>query len=292
LRDLLIARDYQEVVTYSFVDRQWERDFCANDDPVTLANPIASNLNVMRSGMIASLVDCLKLNVSRQQERVRLFESGRCYARAPHTGYTERAVLAGLAYGGAVAEQWGSANRNVDFYDVKADVETLLGAVKARFEAAEHPALHPGRAARIVRDGNASGWLGELHPRLQQKYDLPYAPMVFELNVDVLTTCTAARFSDFSRQPTVRRDISVEVAEKITSQAMLEALKKNAPSIVFEVALFDVYRGKGIDSDKKSVAFKVLLQDTGKTLTDAEAEIAIQRLLKVLQEEFHAKLRK
>jgi len=291
LRQLLVARDYQEVVSYSFVDRQWEADFCANDDPVMLANPIASNMNAMRSGLIGSLVDCLKLNVSRQQERVRIFECGRCYSRDANGGYAERAVLAGLVYGGAVAEQWGAAKRSADFYDVKSDVETLAGPTNPRFEPAERPALHPGRSASVLLGGTVAGWLGELHPRLQQKYDLPFAPMVFELNLDALRGRPATRFSDFSRQPMVRRDISVEVGGKATAQAMLDALKTHAPSIVLDVALFDVYRGKGIDSDKKSVAFKVLLQDTHKTLTDAEAEAAIQRLLKVLQEQFQAKLR-
>ena len=290
LRDLLIARDYQEVVTYSFVDRQWEADFCANENPVMLANPIASNLNAMRTSLIGSLVDCLKLNVSRQQERVRIFECGRCYARDERGGYADSPVLAGLAYGGAVAEQWGVARRTVDFFDVKADVEALIGA-RAQYSAAEHPALHPGRAAKITLDSGELGWLGELHPRLQQKYDLPFAPMVFELNLDQLARRAITRFAEFSKQPMVRRDISVEVAEQVTAQAMLETLKKHASGIVLEVALFDVYRGKGIDSDKKSVAFKILLQDTLKTLTDAEVEAAIQRLIKVLQEQFKAKLR-
>jgi len=291
LRQLLVARDYQEIISYSFVDRQWEVDFCANDAPVMLANPIASNLNAMRSSMIGSLVDCLKLNLSRQQERVRIFESAHCYSRNPRGGYAEQRVLAGLVYGGAMAEQWGGPKRPADFYDVKSDVETLAGPSGARFEPAEHPALHPGRLARVILGGYDAGWLGELHPRLLQKYDLPYAPMVFELNLDALITRSAVRYQEFSRQPLIRRDISVEVDEKTTAQAMLDALKTHASGIVSEVALFDVYRGKGIDSDKKSVAFKVLLQDTHKTLTDAEAETAIQRLLKVLQEQFQAKLR-
>ena len=291
LRDLLVARDYQEVISYSFVDRQWEADFYSNNDPVMLANPIASNLNAMRSGLIGSLVDCLKTNVSRQQERVRIFESGRCYARNSKGGYSERSVLGGLAYGGSVAEQWGVARRTVDFYDAKSDVEIIVGSGAPSFEAAEHPALHPGRTAKILLEGAPIGWLGELHPRLQQKYDLPFAPMVFELNLDAITGRKSTRYAEFSRQPTVRRDIAVEVPEKVTGQAMLEALKKHAPGIVLEVVLFDLYRGKGIDLDKKSVAFRVLLQDTHKTLTDAEAETAIQRLLKVLQEQFQAKLR-
>ncbi len=292
LRGLLVARDYQEVVSYSFVDRQWEVDFCANHDPVVLANPIASNLNAMRSSLLGSLVDCLKINASRQQERVRIFECGRCYARAATGGYGERGVLGGLVYGGVVAEQWGTAKRPADFYDVKADVETLIGPVTARFEPAQHPALHPGRSARIVLAEGVAGWLGELHPRLQHDYGLPYAPIVFELNLDRISSRSVVNFRDFSRQPVIRRDISVEVAEKVAARAMLEALKQEPLNIVLDVALFDVYRGKGIDSDKKSVAFKVLLQDTQKTLTDAEAETAIQRLLKVLHEQFQATLRK
>ncbi len=291
LRHLLVARDYQEIVSYSFVDRLWEKDFCANADPVMLANPIASNLSAMRSSLIGSLVDCLRLNVSRQQDRVRLFENGRCYSRDANGDYSERSVLSGLAYGGAVPEQWGAHKRLVDFFDVKADVETLAGPLPVSFEAAEHPALHPGRSAHVMLEGRVAGWLGELHPRLQQNYDLPSAPIAFELNLEMLLLRPMAGFMDFSRQPTLRRDIAVEVGEKVAVQSMLEALKKHAPDIVLEVALFDVYRGKGIDSDKKSVAFKVVLQDTHKTLTDAQAETAIQRLLKVLQEQFEAKLR-
>ena len=292
LRALLVARDYHEILSYSFVDRQWETDFCANGDPVMLANPIAAHMNAMRSSLIGSLIDCLKLNVSRQQERVRVFEIGQCFWRDAQGSYRQRGAMGGLAYGDAVAEQWGAAKRRVDFYDVKSDVEKLLGTNKALFEATEHPALHPGRAAKITVDGVLAGWLGELHPRLQQKHDFPFAPMVFELYLDTISTHSATRYTEFSRQPTVRRDISVEVAEKITVQAMLDALKKHVSGAISEVALFDVYRGKGIDSDKKSVAFRIVLQDTHKTLTDAEAETAIQRLLQVLQEQFQARLRK
>jgi phenylalanyl-tRNA synthetase beta chain len=291
LRALMVERDYQEIVSYSFVDRQWEIDFCANRDPVTLVNPIAAHLNVMRSCLLGSLVDSLKLNLSRQQERVRLFEISRCFARAG-SGYSQVTMLGGLAYGGAVAEQWGTARRRVDFYDVKSDLESLVRAQTVRFEATQHPALHPGRAARLVLEGVPAGWLGELHPRLQQKYDLPFAPMAFELTLEVISGRKPVHYQEFPRLPTVRRDLAVEVAETVSAQAMLDAMKRRAPGIVSEVALFDVYRGKGIDSDKKSVAFRILLQDTHKTLTDAEAEAAIQQFLQVLQEDFKARLRK
>ncbi|MBI2291646.1 MAG: phenylalanine--tRNA ligase subunit beta [Betaproteobacteria bacterium] len=291
LRGLMVARDYQEIVSYSFIDRQWEIDFCANRDPVALANPIAAHLSVMRSGLIASLVDCLRLNLSRQQERVRLFETGRCFSRAA-SAYEQVMMLGGLAYGEAVPEQWGVTGRKVDFYDVKSDVEAAVAPNIAGFEAAQHPALHPGRSAKVTLEGVAIGWLGELHPRLQQEYDLPYAPMVFELNLDKITARNVPVYREVSRQPLVRRDLSVEVPETVSAQAMLDALRKYAQRHVSEVALFDVYRGKGIDSDKKSIAFKVLLQDTDKTLTDADVEATIGQMLQVLQEQFQAKLRK
>lgn len=291
LRGLMVARDYQEIVSYSFIDRRWEIDFCANRDPVALANPIAAHLSVMRSGLIASLVDCLRLNLSRQRERVRLFETGRCFSRAA-SGYEQVMMLGGLAYGEAVPEQWGVTGRKVDFYDVKSDVEAAVAPGIARFEAAQHPALHPGRSAKVTLEGVAIGWLGELHPRLQQEYDLPYAPMVFELNLDKITARNVPVYREVSRQPLVRRDLSVEVPEAVSAQAMLDALRKYAQRHVSEVALFDVYRGKGIDSDKKSIAFKVLLQDTAKTLTDADVEATIGQMLQVLQEQFQARLRK
>ena len=291
LRGLMVARDYQEIVSYSFIDRQWEIDFCANRDPVALANPIAAHLNVMRSSLIASLVDCLRLNLSRQQERERLFETGRCFSRAG-PAYEQVMMLGGLAYGEAIPEQWGVTGRKIDYYDVKCDVEAVIAPNVARFEAAQHPALHPGRSAKVTLEGVQIGWLGELHPRLQQEYDLPYAPMVFELNLDRITARNLPVYREISRQPLVRRDLSVEVAETVSAQAMLDALKECAKSYVSEVALFDVYRGKGIDSDKKSIAFKILLQDTDKTLTDAEVESALEQMLQVLQEQFQARLRK
>jgi phenylalanyl-tRNA synthetase beta chain len=291
LRSRLVMRDYQEIVSYSFVDAGWEQDFAANEAPVRLANPIAAHLAVMRSNLLGSLVDCLKLNLSRQQERVRLFEIGCCYERAAG-GYAQRRMLGGLAYGGAFAEQWGADKRLVDFYDVKSDLEALLAGRSLRFDAMTQTALHPGRAAGIVVDGVLAGYLGQLHPVLQQKLDFPYAPICFEINLDKLLDRQLTRFRDFPRQPTVRRDIAFEVAGDLGVDAILETLRKAASGLVCDLAPFDVYRGKGIDSDKKSVAFRVLLQDTSKTLTDAEVDKEIERLVHALQEEFQARLRK
>jgi phenylalanyl-tRNA synthetase beta chain len=201
-------------------------------------------------------------------------------------------MVGGLAYGGALPEQWGTDKRRVDFYDVKSDLEALMAGRDVRFEPAQRTALHPGRAADIVIEGVVAGYLGQLHPGLQKKYDLPYSPIAFEINLENLLTLKLPFFLDFSRQPMVRRDIAVEVAERVSSATMLASLKKTASALVCDLAPFDVYRGKGIDSDKKSVAFRVLLQDTSKTLTDAEVDAELGRLIQVLQEEFQAKLRK
>ena len=291
LRSRMVARDYQEIVSYSFVDESWERDFSGNDAPLKLANPIAAHMSVMRSSLFGSLVDCLKLNLARQQERVRLFEIGSCYERVAD-GFGQRRMIGGLAYGGAVSEQWGTAKRRVDFYDVKADVETLLGGRSIRFEPAQRDALHPGRSASIVVDGRHCGVIGQLHPALQQKYDLPYEPICFEINLETLSDTALLQFQEFSRQPVVRRDIAVEVDESAATEAMVIAMKKVASGLVFDLVPFDVYRGKGIDSDKKSVAFRVLMQDTSKTLTDTEVDAEMASLIKALQEEFQARLRK
>ncbi|HWI13247.1 MAG TPA: phenylalanine--tRNA ligase subunit beta, partial [Burkholderiales bacterium] len=204
LRHLMAARDYQEVVTYSFVDRAWEEDFCANAAPIALANPIASQMSVMRSSLFGGLVDCVAFNVRHKQARVRVFEIGRCFSSA-QDGVAQPWRLAGAAYGTAVEEQWGTDARRVDFYDVKSDVEALFAPRKIHFEPASHPALHPGKSARVVCDGVAAGWLGELHPRWQQKYDLPSAPVLMELDLAVLARSSLPAYAVTSRFPPVRR---------------------------------------------------------------------------------------
>lgn len=291
LRRLLVARDYQEVVTYSFVDRQWEQDFCSNSAPVALANPIASQMSVMRSSLIGSLVNCVVTNVNYSQARVRLFEIGRCFMHAENGGHHQPVRIGGIAYGNVLQEQWGTPSRGVDFHDVKADVEALLGGCSLRFDAAAHPGLHPGKSARIVCDGVAVGWAGELHPRWQRKYDLRAAPVLFELDFEQAVAAGVPAYNEISRFPPVRRDVAVIVDEAVAYQAILEALRLRQPVIVTEIGLFDVYRGGGVEKGKKSLAFRVLLQDTRKTLTDAEVDSAVSQLIRILQKQFDAKLR-
>lgn len=291
VRRLLVARDYQEIVTYSFVERAWEHDFCGNASPIALANPIASQMSVMRSSLIGSLVNCVTFNVSRKQARVRLFEIGRCFAKDQDGGHAQTMRVAGIAYGDALQEQWGSPARRVDFHDVKADVEILLAPLGAQFQAASHAALHPGKSARIVRNGMTIGWIGELHPRWQQKYDLPLAPVLFELDFESVAEGTLPAYNEISKFPPVRRDLAVIVDENVSYQAIREVLRREQLPLVIEIGLFDVYRGAGIGKGKKSLAFRVLLQDTHKTLTDAEVDSAVSQLIQVLQQCFNAKLR-
>ncbi len=290
LRTLLTTRDYQEVITYSFVDAAWEADFAPGAQPVVLKNPIASQMGVMRSTLLGGLMDVLRNNLNRRQDRVRIFESGRCYHPAAD-GFDQPQRLAGLVYGNVMSEQWGSAARNVDFFDVKADIEALCWPQLARLEKAVHPALHPGQCAEIWLDGVHAGWLGSLHPRLMQQYDLATAPVVFELALQTLLTRTLPRHGEISRFQSVRRDLAVIVDESIPVQALIDAMYAARIEGIAEIALFDVYRGKGIDSDKKSLAFRVLLQDTQKTFTDTEVDTAMANFTDLLKQKFNAQLR-
>jgi phenylalanyl-tRNA synthetase beta chain len=282
LRQAMVMRDYQETINYAFVETEWERDLCANITPIALKNPIASQMSVMRSSLLGGLLAALRTNLARKQPRVRLFEIGGCFV-AEVGSYLQNERLAGLAYGGALSEQWGSQARNVDFYDVKSDVEALFAPRTLSFQAAAHPASHPGRSARILLDGRAIGWIGELHPQRQQQYDLPQAVVWFEVELAALTQDSVPKLADISRFPPVRRDLAVLVDENVTVQSLLEdMLAEKAPNVV-ELALFDVYRGKGVEQSKKSLAFRVLLQDTQKTLTDNEIEENMARLVAALQ---------
>ncbi|HMZ84518.1 MAG TPA: phenylalanine--tRNA ligase subunit beta [Rhodocyclaceae bacterium] len=299
VRRTLAARDYQEVVNFSFVDSAWERDFCANEAPVVLANPIASQMSVMRSSLIGGLVANLATNLKRKVERVRVFELGRCFSRdgseagpnRPVAGFVQPLRIAALAAGNAAPEQWGAATRRVDFYDVKADLEALLAPRKPCFLAAAHPALHPGRCAEVVLEQQAIGWIGELHPRLSLKYELGASPVVFELELDAVLAAGLPDYVEPSKFPSVVRDLALVVAHDLPVQTLLDGLRQAAPDIVSELEVFDVYQGKGIDPDKKSLAIRVVMKDTQRTLADDEVESARSRLIRFAEERFSARLR-
>jgi phenylalanyl-tRNA synthetase beta chain len=290
VRAFLVARDYQEVITYSFVDALWESDLAGNDAPVVLRNPIAAQMGVMRSTLWGGLLDCLRFNLNRKQPRVRVFEVGRVFlSGAPDFEQSSR--LAGLAWGQVVPEQWGEKGRAIDLFDVKGDLEALLWPRVADFRRATRPALHPGQSAEIHLAGKRVGWIGALHPKLVQKYELPLVPILFEIEFDAVLARALPKFGDVAKFPPVRRDLAVIVDENVEVQTMLAACREVAPPEVTEIALFDLYQGKGIDSGKKSLAFRVLLQDTQKTLTDVEVDSVIARLIQVLSDRFGGNLR-
>ncbi len=295
LRRTLVDRGYQEVVNFAFVEESWEADFAANNQPIRLANPIASQMAVMRSTLIGGLVANLVTNLKRKQSRVRLFETGRSFHRdaqgGPVPGFHQPWRLAGLTYGGALPERWGSGGRKVDFYDVKGDLEALLVPLTVRFEKNSHPALHPGRSARMVVAGKEIGCLGELHPEWVQKYELPQAPVVFELELEAIQAAGVPSYAEVSKFPPVVRDLAIVVDQKLELQALLDGLQGRLPALVQDVQLFDVYVGKGVPENKKSLAFRIVMQDTQRTLQDSEVDAAMQQLMAYLEQGFAAQLR-
>ena len=304
LRRQVADLDYQEVVNYSFVEEVWEKDFSANDAPIKLQNPIASQMSVMRSSLFGSLIANTRYNLNRKIGRIRIFEIAAVYLRNSEmldgplsiAGYDQPKRLAGLAYGPVADEQWGQLARNVDFFDVKADLEALYSPKILRFVKTDHPSLHPGRSARIECDGDVVGIVGELHPQLQQKYDLPLAPVVFEVNTMSLQLLTVPSYQEISKFQTVVRDLAFVVKQSVSVQDLLDIFfaairNSEACKIVQAVVLFDEYRGKGLEREEKSLAFRFSLQDTHNTLQDEKVDAAMTVLIDAAKTGFGARLR-
>jgi phenylalanyl-tRNA synthetase beta chain len=304
IRHQLADLGYQEVVNMSFVEQQWEADFANNTDPIRLQNPIASQLSVMRSTLIGSLVANVRYNLNRKAGRVRVFEVGGVFLRNPAAqdgplavaGFDQPKRVAAIAYGPAADEQWGLPTRAVDFFDVKADLEALFAPRAVRFSKTEHPALHPGRCASVEVDGKVVGIIGELHPRWLQKYDLPQAPVLFEVDADALRARTVPSYTEISKFPGATRDLALVVKQDVPAQALLDAFQAELTSnalgkLVQAVVLFDEYRGKGLEQDEKSLAFRFGLQDTQSTLQDDAVEAIMAALASAAQQKHGAKLR-
>ncbi|MDO8306573.1 phenylalanine--tRNA ligase subunit beta, partial [Herminiimonas sp.] len=288
VRRQLADADYQEVVNFSFVEQGWEADFAGNTNPIKLLNPIASQMSVMRSSMIGNLIANVRYNLNRKVSRIRLFEIGAIYLRneikedgpLSVAGYDQPKRAAAIAYGPVAEEQWGVATRNVDYFDVKADLEALFAPKMLTFAKAEHPALHPGRSAHVLLDGAVVGFIGELHPRWQQKYDLPLAPVLFEVDASALQQVHVPFYKEISKFPAVTRDLALVVKHAVSMQDLMDVFvveKKINPicNILQVVVLFDEYRGKGLESDEKSLAFRFTLQDTQLTLQDDLVDAAM-----------------
>jgi phenylalanyl-tRNA synthetase beta chain len=296
LLEALAARGYQEAITLAFVDPALQSRLFPEQPALSLANPIASDLSVMRLSLWPGLVRATLDNQHRQQDRIRLFEHGtRFEVSGAHT--REIDSLAGIACGARLPEQWGVSKDEraaVDFYDVKGDVGALLAATgepeSFTFEAREHPALHPGRSARLLRRGEAVGWLGELHPTLVTSMDFTYTPVLFELDMAGLAVRRAV-YQEISRFPQLRRDLAVVLDESVTLSTLAERVTLATSNRLRELRVFDVYRGPGLEQGRKSIALGLIFQDISRTLTDDDVERLMASVVADLRENLNARIR-
>ena len=296
VRDVLVQRGYYEAITYSFVDPKMQKLLDPAQKPVALANPISSDLSVMRTSLWPGLAQALIYNLNRQQNRLSLFESGLKFVMQD-TELQQKMVIAGAATGEVNPPQWGMESRKLDYFDVKAQVEALLAlggkTGAAEFRPETHPALHPGQSAAIyhTQSGNLLGYIGALHPEVERALGLNQRVFVFELALDYVQTGQIPAFSPLSRFPAIRRDIAVIVDEDIAAQKVHDCIRRAASSTLQDIELFDVYVGEGIDSGRKSLALGLTLQDLSRTLTDSEVDSEIQNVVSALGAELGATLR-
>ncbi|MGH8508765.1 MAG: phenylalanine--tRNA ligase subunit beta, partial [Gammaproteobacteria bacterium] len=295
IHQVLVERGYQEAITYSFVDPAVQARLTPDLEPVVLANPIASDMAVMRTSLWAGLLQALKYNQNRQCDRVRLFESGLTFIRGPG-GVDQRPMLGGVLWGLQYPEQWAEPKREADFFDIKGDVEALSALLddtpeRVSYQPAVHPALHPYRASRVHKGNQSLGTFGALHPELAAVLGLEQPVFLFEIDLNVLTHGAVPRFSPISKLPMVRRDISVLVDRDVAAAELMRCVAQTAPNELRDFQLFDLYQGEGIDPKKKSIALGLIFQGTSSTLTDAEVDKAVERVLKRLQERFEVTLR-
>ncbi len=290
----LIARDYQEVVTYSFIDAESNTTFTGIESELVLSNPISSEMSVMRASLWPGMVAAAAANAARQQDRVRIFEASKSF-HGSLGEHTEVERIAGLVTGPVVPDQWASKPQNADFFDIKADVEALLllaaEASELSFSATTHPALQSGQAAEIRRGEAVIGVLGKLHPSLAKRYDLKRDVYVFEIDAEKALASRAPSAAPISKFPAIRRDIAVIVNDSVSADELLTAVASSAPELIRDVRIFDIYRGAGIEAGRKSVAISLILQETSRTLTDDDADAAMAAAVSKLADKFAAELR-
>ena len=311
VRRELAALGYQETINFSFVEAAWERDLAANAQPIQLLNPIASQLSVMRSSLLGSLLQVLKFNLDRKADRVRVFELGRVFLRDGSVVDSDTTVagvhqpmrVAGLAYGPADMLQWSAKTSPVDFFDGKGDVQALLAPLAATFEPGTHSAMHPGRCAQVVLDGEVIGHVGELHPQWRQSWGLPLAPIAFELDLEAVLRRPVPVFSAVAKHQAAERDIAVVVAERVTHAEVMAAIRSAVSADVLRSAvLFDVFRPKplrdgevpsagALAAGEKSLAVRLTLGSDVASLTEAEIDGAVQAALQELSRRTGARLR-
>ena len=301
---LLASLGYQETVNFSFVDERWERELTRNANPIRLLNPIASQLNVMRSSLLGSLLQVLKFNLDRKAERVRVFELGRVYVRDAGVAATDNTVggirqpmrVAGLAFGDVDGPQWSKKNAQADFFDVKGDVQALLAPMGAEFFAVTHPALHPGRCASVWLAGQQIGVVGELHPQWRQRWELPAAPVLFELDLEPVLSRKVPAFDAVPRFQSVQRDIAMIVADAVQHATLISAIHSaDTAGLLRDALLFDVYKPKqgssGLHADEKSLAIRLTLASTEATLTDEQVDAAVEAIVNRVASQLGGRLR-
>jgi phenylalanyl-tRNA synthetase beta chain len=295
LRRLLVARGFQEAITYSFIDPKLFELFSPGVEPLLLANPISSDMAAMRATLWPGLVKALQHNLNRQQDRVRLFESGQRFV-GQLGELQQQPMIAGVVCGSRLPEGWANSRDSIDFFDVKADVEAVLGFSGAledfAFVAGKHPALHPGQTARIERDGREVGYLGALHPELGKALGLDRPVYLFELVLEEVVQGRLPKFSELSRFPETRRDLALIAGRDVASSAVLQVIRDNAGEWLTDLRLFDVYQGKGIDPDRKSLAVGLTWQHPSRTLNDDEVNATLQNILTSLEQGLNTTLRK
>jgi len=294
LCNILVDRGYQEAICYSFVDPQVEKILNPSLDAYPLANPISADLSVMRTTLWSGLLPVLKHNVNRQQERVRLFETGKRFIKRGDELLQED-VIAGVVYGAIEPEQWGVEGRELDFFDLKGDIEEMLrlsGELsRCEFVAGTPDSLHPGQSARILLQGKEIGLVGMLHPTVTDLLSIPAHTFVFEIALEPLQQGGISHFEPLSKYPALRRDLAFIVDEKVAANELIKAIRHSAPPFMRNLKLFDLYQGEHIDSGRKSLALGLTLQEETRTLTDSEVENAIESIVTHLREEFGATLR-
>ena len=290
----LVARDYEEAITYSFIDERSNAAFAGDESELVLSNPISSEMSIMRSSVLPGLVSSAAANIARQQDRVRLFEIGKSFhgtLDAPR----EVVRIAAVASGTTLPEQWGAVSQAIDFFDIKADLLALLklagDASDVAFRPLEHPALQPGQAAAVLRGDNEIGIIGKLHPGVAKSLDLKRDAYVFEVDALQALASAAPVAKTVSRFPVIRRDLAVLVKEDVSGEQLVEAVAAAAPELMRDVRIFDIYKGPGIEAGLKSVAISLILQETSRTLTDDDADAAQAAAVQKLRQTFGAELR-
>ncbi|MCO7223773.1 phenylalanine--tRNA ligase subunit beta [Pleionea sp. CnH1-48] len=294
IRNLLAARGYQEAITYTFVEPSHQELINPGVPTIELLNPISSEMSVMRTSIWPALISAADYNLKRQQERVRLFEIGLRFENH-EDGLKQIPTLSGVICGSIDKESWEGKGQAVDFYDIKGDVEAVLElsgmADTFRFVAESHHALHPGQSARIMAGKKAAGWIGKLHPSLKKSLDLEQDLYLFELDLEAVNQRKLPKFTELSRYPSIRRDLAVIVDDEVSASQLIDLIRQTAGNLLKHINIFDVYRGEGVDSGRKSIALGLILQHSERTLKDAEVNKIVDRAIAVLEKELNAVLR-